>query len=107
MKKKLLFVINRISVRNTKKQEQISKLINNFCIRNSLQFEIYNTSGKNDQDHIKKIIAGFNPEILVAVGGDGTINMVSGLILNSAISLGIIPMGSANGLAKNLGIPLV
>jgi diacylglycerol kinase (ATP) len=106
MTKKLLFVINRGSGRKTKKQDQIFKLINDFCNKHALEFEIYKTTGKNDPDNIKKIIADFNPQSVIAVGGDGTVNIVGSLILNSGISLGIIPMGSANGLAKDLRIPL-
>jgi len=41
----------------------------------------------------------------VAVGGDGTVNLVASKIILSDISLGIIPAGSANGLAFNLNIP--
>lgn len=44
-------------------------------------------------------------EIIVACGGDGTINEVACCLVNSSIILGIIPMGSGNGLARNLKIP--
>jgi diacylglycerol kinase (ATP) len=45
-------------------------------------------------------------EKIIAVGGDGTINEVAAALLYSNIPLGIIPMGSGNGLANHLGIPL-
>ena len=44
-------------------------------------------------------------QTIVAVGGDGTINEVASGILGSNATLGIIPMGSGNGLAHHLGIP--
>jgi len=44
-------------------------------------------------------------DIIVACGGDGTINEVASCLVNSSILLGIIPMGSGNGLASNLEIP--
>lgn len=44
-------------------------------------------------------------EIIVACGGDGTINEVASCLVNSKILLGIIPIGSGNGLARNLKIP--
>ncbi|MFH6768259.1 YegS/Rv2252/BmrU family lipid kinase [Gaetbulibacter aquiaggeris] len=44
-------------------------------------------------------------QIIVACGGDGTINEVASCILGSPIILGIIPLGSGNGLASNLKIP--
>ena len=44
-------------------------------------------------------------DIIVACGGDGTINEVASCIIGSPILLGIIPLGSGNGLASNLNIP--
>ena len=45
------------------------------------------------------------PDIIVASGGDGTINEVAGSVVGTGIALGIIPAGSGNGLASNLNIP--
>lgn len=46
-----------------------------------------------------------NPDCIVACGGDGTINEVASCLVNTKIKLGIIPLGSGNGLASNLNIP--
>lgn len=46
-----------------------------------------------------------NASIVVAVGGDGTMNECAGSLIGSDTSLGIIPSGSGNGLARDLGIP--
>jgi len=43
--------------------------------------------------------------IIVACGGDGTINEVASTLVGTSIPLGIIPIGSGNGLASNLNIP--
>lgn len=45
-------------------------------------------------------------DVVVAVGGDGTINEVGTAILGTDTKMGIIPCGSGNGLARSLGIPL-
>ncbi|HQS06908.1 MAG TPA: acylglycerol kinase family protein, partial [Daejeonella sp.] len=45
-------------------------------------------------------------DILVAVGGDGTINEVATEVEGTDKLMGIIPFGSGNGLARSLGIPL-
>ncbi|CAM3855602.1 MULTISPECIES: diacylglycerol/lipid kinase family protein [Flavobacterium] len=46
-----------------------------------------------------------NPDVIIACGGDGTINEVANRLVNTSIKLGIIPIGSGNGLASNLNIP--
>lgn len=46
-----------------------------------------------------------NPDCIVACGGDGTISEVASCLINTKIKLGIIPVGSGNGLASNLNIP--
>lgn len=44
-------------------------------------------------------------DVIVACGGDGTINEVATCLIGKNIALGIVPMGSGNGLASNLKIP--
>ncbi|WP_308992042.1 diacylglycerol kinase family lipid kinase [Mariniflexile litorale] len=55
---------------------------------------------KLTQESIKE-----NADVIVACGGDGTIHEVASCLVNSPIVLGIIPIGSGNGLASNLDIP--
>ncbi len=45
-------------------------------------------------------------DVFVAFGGDGTVNSVAGALIDRDKTLGILPGGSGNGLARNLGIPL-
>ena len=54
---------------------------------------------------VKDKIAASNPQRVVAVGGDGTVKLVAECLLHTDIVMGILPAGSANGLAKELNIP--
>jgi diacylglycerol kinase (ATP) len=66
--------------------------------------EIYVLENGFKVEGIKKKIAISKPDKVVAVGGDGTFSLVAECILQKNIPLGILPAGSANGLAKELGI---
>ncbi|WP_339738493.1 diacylglycerol kinase family protein [uncultured Sunxiuqinia sp.] len=100
---KILFVINPISgdIDKNYLQEKIEVL----AAKKQFAFEIQFTKGKNDQRLITEAIRKFAPGKVVAVGGDGTCNLVAKILMNRNILMGIIPLGSANGLAKELQIP--
>jgi len=55
---------------------------------------------------VRKNLDSKNWKAIVAVGGDGTVNEVATPLVNQAVSLGILPLGSGNGLARHLGLPL-
>jgi diacylglycerol kinase (ATP) len=59
--------------------------------------------GEVEKLAIEAVQSGTN--VIVAVGGDGTVNEVARTIVNTEIILGIIPLGSGNGLANHLKIP--
>lgn len=54
--------------------------------------------------HAVELAADSDADIVVAVGGDGTVNEVARGLAGSGKTLGIIPTGSGNGLARHLGI---
>ena len=45
-------------------------------------------------------------QFIVAAGGDGTINLVAGLVVERDLPFGVIPLGTFNYFARDLGIPL-
>lgn len=100
---KILFVVNPKS--GTATQADYRKIISEFSAKEGFQWEIFETSGKNDPENIRGQIGAFEPDTVIAVGGDGTVNMAAAELIGKDIELGIIPSGSANGLAYNLDIP--
>src|SRR5690606_8902968 len=68
------------------------------------QLQVWETTGEDDQEKIKLLIKEDPVEAILVGGGDGTIKMVAEGILNSDQRIGIIPLGSANGLATSLEI---
>jgi diacylglycerol kinase (ATP) len=67
-------------------------------------FEIYDLPGNCTTDLIKLRIEESKADRVIAVGGDGTLKLVAQCLLNTETPVGIIPAGSANGMAKELGI---
>ncbi|WP_298738713.1 diacylglycerol kinase family protein [uncultured Chitinophaga sp.] len=60
---------------------------------------------KHGADELEQYIKSIQPDRVIAVGGDGTVTLVSKLVMGTSIAMGIIPAGSANGMAKELNIP--
>jgi diacylglycerol kinase family enzyme len=57
------------------------------------------------EDEIKKAVAD-RPDAIIVGGGDGTVSTAAGLLGGTGIALGILPMGTFNLAARDLGVPL-
>ncbi len=99
----ILFVINPISG-GKDKQEHIDAIEKYFAPL-PYQVEFFLFDNKNNAQCLQNCIEKLQPAIVVAVGGDGTVSMVAKKILGTDMILGILPAGSANGMARELNIP--
>ncbi|PIF03371.1 MAG: diacylglycerol kinase [Draconibacterium sp.] len=101
-KKHILFIVNPIS--GGKSKTGLRNLINKYLDANIYDFEVIEAQYPK---HAKEIVqANSQADIIVAVGGDGTINEVAQEVYKTDKLMGIVPMGSGNGLARHLSIPL-
>lgn len=100
-----LFVVNPISGGNDK--SAFYKFIEEENKIQDFTYELYKTSGTEDESTLKKIIDHHMPEVMVAVGGDGTLLLVAKLAMNTSIKIALMPCGSANGMSKELNIPKI
>jgi diacylglycerol kinase (ATP) len=102
-KKVILFIINPIS--GIGKKKNIEELIGKHVDATLFDFQVKHTKCPGDGTGLAKdaVIAGVN--VVVAVGGDGTVNEIGQALVSSETALGIIPTGSGNGLARHLKIP--
>jgi diacylglycerol kinase (ATP) len=99
---KLLFVVNPISGGVDK--EPFLRDAQQLCDRYGVMLSIFKTTGKNDREQLQKILEKEQPNKVAAVGGDGTVLFAAICLLDSKLPLGIIPKGSANGMAKELQV---
>jgi len=102
-KKKLLFLINPIS--GGRRKDDINKIINENIKHDLFNVEIITTDYEGHARELSHKAVKNGIDIIVAVGGDGTINEVASQMINTKCIFGIIPQGSGNGLARHLGIP--
>lgn len=99
-----LFLINKKS--GTDASVEWETTLSNFFTENDPPFSILYLPEKINLAELKNKILQQMPGAVIAVGGDGTVSMAANIIACTGIPLGIIPQGSANGMAVELGIPI-
>ena len=104
MKKKIVFIMNPIS--GTSDKKDIPYLIEKLLDKEQFDYSIRETEYAGHAYEIAKESKEQGIDIVVAVGGDGTVNEVGRALVHSNTALGIIPTGSGNGLARHLLIPM-
>ncbi len=103
MKAKALFIVNPVA--GGKKKDRLPGLISRHLNQEQFEPSFEFTRKISHARELAKTAAG-HYDMIVAVGGDGTINEVASAMALTPAVLGIIPCGSGNGLARFLGIPM-
>ena len=101
--KKIYFIIKPLSPGKSKRLESLVKRI---FKEESVTLFLCKSLYKGHAVELSKKAVDEKAAVIVACGGDGTINEVAQAMIYSKIPLGIVPMGSGNGLARHLKIPL-
>ena len=104
MKKKIVFIMNPIS--GTSSKAAIPSLIDSTIDKERFDYEIKLTERAGHASELASEAKDQHVDIVVAVGGDGTVNEVARSIVHSDTALGILPCGSGNGLARHLLLPM-
>ncbi|MFM7709463.1 MAG: diacylglycerol/lipid kinase family protein [Ferruginibacter sp.] len=104
MTRKCLILLNPIS--GTRSKKNLVPVIEETFRKHNLAFEITHTNCDDDYAYLPKKIQQEQFTDLVLCGGDGTISTVLAYLTNTSIPIGIIPMGSGNGLAMGAGLPM-
>ncbi|MBO4281610.1 MAG: diacylglycerol kinase family lipid kinase [Bacteroidales bacterium] len=102
-KKKVLFIINPKS--GTGRYRKVPSRIEAFLDKESFDYELcYTRYGGHATELARKAVED-HTDMVVSVGGDGTLNEVIRALAGTQTALGILPTGSGNGLAHHLHIP--
>ncbi|MBN2331480.1 MAG: diacylglycerol kinase family lipid kinase [Deltaproteobacteria bacterium] len=99
----IMFIINPIAGRG--RWEEVQQQINVMLGGGNKELFFHVSRYAGHAEELSRALVVEQPEMIVAVGGDGTVNEVVNGIGCSGIPLGVIPRGSGNGFARHLGIP--
>ena len=103
-KRQITFIINPISGNHSK--DEIPRIIEARLDKTLFDYELRMTEYAGHAAEIADECSEKGQDIVVAVGGDGTVNEVARSLTHSNTALGIIPCGSGNGLARHLCLPM-
>ena len=103
-KNKIVFVVNPKS--GTQSKKAILKWIDERMDPSVYDYSIVKTEYAGHATQIAASAVENKADMVVAIGGDGTINEIARSLVHSDTALGIIPCGSGNGLARHLHIPM-
>lgn len=104
MKKRIQFIINPIS--GVGKKNILPTLIDNHLDHSKFEYDIIYTEFRGHAKEIAQQAIEDKYHIVAIVGGDGSVSEVGTTLINSDLSLAIIPAGSGNGIARHLGLSL-
>ena len=102
-RKKILFIINPIS--GGKSKIDIPEALDRFLDKNIFKSEVKFTEYIGHGSEIAEEALRNDTDMVVAAGGDGTINEIASIAMKYNKPMGILPLGSGNGLARFLEIP--
>ncbi|HDR88354.1 MAG TPA: diacylglycerol kinase family lipid kinase [Bacteroidetes bacterium] len=102
---KVFFVVNPAA--GTSSKRNLPGLIKNYLDPGRFDPVVRFTEKPGHAREIAKEGVEQGVPLIYAVGGDGTVNEVAGALINTPAVLGILPMGSGNGLARHFRLPLM
>ncbi len=103
MTRKIIYLINPIS--GTSKKDKIRELVEKVTAAKDIEYRVFHTNAAGDYEFLREHIVKEHFTDIVILGGDGTVNQVTGALRDTGVHFGIIPVGSGNGLARAAGIP--
>lgn len=105
MDRMLFVVLNPVAGHSD--PQVIREALERRCAHADWSCEVYETTGQEDLLQVVREALDRGADRVVAAGGDGTVSGVASGLVHTAVPMGILPVGTGNGLARALGIPTV
>ena len=104
VRQRIWFIINPIS--GVRRKDDIPALIYKYLDKEKFEYAIQYTKYKGHAVALTQLAIQEKVDIVCAVGGDGSVHEVGTTLIGAQPKLAIIPIGSGNGLARHMNIPL-
>lgn len=106
MKKRVHFIVNPVAGTRQVLKSKLPELLSKNLDAEQFDYDIRWTESRGHATELATQAVNDNVDLVVAVGGDGSINEVANALAGTQVPLGVLPFGSGNGLARHLGYPM-
>lgn len=103
-KRRALLIINPIS--GTASKDGLGDMVASTLAPAGYEVTAAFTRGPDDATRLARNACADGFDAVIAAGGDGTVNETAAALRSTGVTLGILPCGSGNGLARHLNIPV-
>lgn len=103
-KREIAFIVNPIS--GVLNKAVFTENIPRYLDRDAFDYQIVYTERAGHAAELAREFVTGGTDAVVAVGGDGTVNEIAGVLVHTGVAFGVMPCGSGNGLARHLRIPM-
>jgi diacylglycerol kinase (ATP) len=100
----IFLIVNPVAGRSD--VQAIRRGMDDLCLANGWHCEVYETKEDEDLAGVVRAACEQGVELVIAAGGDGTVWGACNGLIGSQVPLAILPVGTGNGLARALNIPL-
>lgn len=101
--KQALLVVNPKS--GTRSKKGLDKIVEERLATTGTAVTAVQTQGPGHAVDLASAAVADGLDMVICAGGDGTVNEIASVLAHTPVALGILPLGSGNGLARSLGIP--
>lgn len=102
--RRLIFFVNPVA--GTRAKDGLERFIAKQCTAHGIAYQIVQSTPHTTAEMLEFHLLDFKATDIIACGGDGTVNLAARAASQTGCNLGILPVGSGNGLARTAHIPL-